>query len=393
MPMKIRYLVLLVLGMGIFLSAPEAQAFSLKADQSVYIPAGETVTGTIYAAAQNLTIDGNVIGDVICAGQNIIINGNVSGDVICAGQGISINGEVGGNVRVAASALNIANKVARNVMVFGATAALGPKSEIGGDVMFAAAGMEARGKIAGEIHGGAAEAVIDGEVGRDVNIAVDENNQDKTIVGKLTLGKNAKIGGNVYYHGKVGAQLVNEGTVAGEVKFLEFKLKKPETRNVAAALFAILALGFFVSLLGGLIVALVLIRIFGRGLLAVTAHMTSKPWPALGWGVVLVAILPVFIVLSLFTVVGIPLAALAGSVWLAVIMLGKIFTALAVGNIIWHRIVKMESRSLYGTAALGTVIIYIVFLIPVVGGVAGFLSVLWGAGGLWLYAREKFSNK
>jgi len=391
--MKVKYAIISVLATVLLFAGADVQAFSMKADQSVYISAGETVVGNLYAAGQNLTVDGNVTGDVICAGQNIVINGNVTGDVICAGQGISINGEVGGNVRLVGSAINIFSKVARNAMIFGATAALGPKSEIGGDVMFGAAGLEARGKIAGEIHGGAAEATIDGEVGRDVNIAIDENSGNKNSQGKLTIGPNAKVGGAVYYHGDPGVNFVNNGTVSGEVKFIESKMAKPAVKDFAGLIAGALAIGFVVSFIGGLILILVLVKLFGERLFKVAEPMLKNVWPALGWGLVVVCVVPVVLMLAMFTVIGIRLALVAGLVWLLMIILGKCLAAVAFGELIWNKVVKKDKKSLYVVAALGFIVTYIIFIIPVLGDLAAMAAAFWGVGGICLWLKEMSAKK
>lgn len=379
--MKLKFLVPMLAVIGVMFFAADAQAFSVKTDASVYISADETVEGNLYAAGQSITVDGAVTGDVICAGQNVIINGDVGGDVICAAQSVSISGQVGGNVRAAGNTVNITNGVARNVMAFGAAVNIGSGAVIGGDVLVAAANLEMRGAIEGELHGGLAYATIDGEVGKNINLRIDENSSDKSQQGRLILGKNAVVGGGIYYYARPDVKFENSGQVAGEIKRLDPDVKKQVKASKSAVAGRVWTK--IISLLGSLLVALALVALFGKRLDKITEPMLKRIWPSLGWGFAFLVLAPLLIIITLFTVIGAKAGALIGLIWALSVGLANIFTAIALGGTLWRKFSKKPEPTRYTLAVIGVVFCYIIFAIPVLGGICAFLGLLWGLGGIW----------
>lgn len=378
--MKTKHIVAIAAVFGALFFASDAQAFSARAEASVYISPDEVVEGNLYAAGQNITVDGAVTGDIICAGQNVIVNGEVGGDVICAAQALSINGPVGGNVRAAGNVVNIGNAVERNVMAFGASVSFGPDSNIGGDVLIGAANLQMSGVIEGELHGGLAYATIDGSVVKNINLEIDANGPDANQQGNLRIGKNAIIGGGIYYYAKPLVKFENNGQVAGEIKRLEPKGKRTVSGPAAIAAWIWKK---SVTMLGSLLVALALIALFGRRLEKITEPMLAKFWPSLGWGFIFLVLVPLLIGITLLTMVGAKAAVLAGFIWALSAGLANIFVAMALGGVIWKKFVKKPNPTQYATAAVGILVCYILFAIPVLGGLCAFIGLLWGLGGLW----------
>ncbi|MDD2758370.1 MAG: polymer-forming cytoskeletal protein [Patescibacteria group bacterium] len=394
--MKMKFLVAaLIVSGGLFFTA-DAQAFSVKAEQSVYISADQTIEGNFYVAGQNITVDGAVNGDILCAGQNIIINGPVSGDVLCVGQAININGEVGGNVRSAGNLINITNKISRNVMAFGASVIFGSKSEIGGDVLAAAASVDARGKIGGEIVGGGASVVIDGPVGKNVSLDLSCNSAKKDQpCGNLAIGKNAVIAGALSYRADQNVKFTNDGTVTGGVVRLEPKVKNVEhktNKNGAGALAGIWVFTRIIALFGALILAAILVAIFGRRLNGISEKMSAHVGAAFGWGAVLLIVVPVICLFAAITIIGLPVAGVLGLIWLTAMILAKVIGAMAIGEKLMSRF-NRTGKSLYGPALLGVLICYLLFIIPVLGCLLSLAVLLWSLGGLWMYFKETLGAK
>ena len=384
--MKLKFLIPLFAVMGVLFFASDAQAFSVKTDASVYVGADETVAGNLYAVGQSITVDGAVTGDVVCAGQNVIINGDVGGDVICAAQSVTISGQVGGNVRSVGNTINISNGVARNVMAFGVAINIGSGATIGGDVLVAGANLEMRGAIEGELHGGVAYATIDGEVGKNINLRIDENNSDKNQQGRLILGKNAVVGGGIYYYARPMIKFENSGQVAGEIKRLEPKVVK-KAEKTKASLAVVWAWAKILSLLSSLLVALALVALFGKRLDKITEPMLKRIWPSLGWGFAFLVLAPLLIIITLITIIGIKAGALVGLIWALSVGLANVFTAIALGGVLWRKFIKKPDPTRYTLAAIGVVFCYVIFAIPVLGGICVFLGLLWGLGGMWQALR------
>lgn len=391
--MKLRFFATALAVIGAMFFASDAQAFGVKAAQSLYLAPDQTVEGNYYAAGQNLTIDGAITGDLFCVGQNITINGKVGGDVICAGQAININGEVGGDVRTAGNVVNINNKVGKNTMIFAAAAILGSKSEIGGDVLAGAAGLEARGSIAGELYGGGAGVVIDGPVGKNVSMDISCNSAGKKECGSLTIGKNAKIGGYVYYRASPEVKFLNEGTVVGEIKRLEPKQRpvKSGTDHVGAVIVGLWFISRALALVSALILALLLVAIFKDRLSKLSEINLTKVGASFGWGAVLIFLVPIICIFAMATIIAIPIAAALAFIWLALLIIAKVTAAITIGERLFGKFSKSKKqRSMYSVAVFGVIVCYLVFAIPFLGSILSFAALIWALGGIWLYFKQTF---
>ena len=214
---------LTLLSLAIVLLLPVAvKAYSAQSGASVYVPKTETIEGSLYAAGQNITVEGRVKGDVICAGQTINIKGVVDGDVICAGQTINVDSKIGGNLRTAGSFINIDGSIARNVMAFGATINTAASSTIGSDMLVGAALAEIRGKISRDLYGGGSSIIIGGQVDKNIKLSLEDGNygknkDDKNNASGLVIDKGAKIGGNLEYSAYKDATIDKGAKITGKI--------------------------------------------------------------------------------------------------------------------------------------------------------------------------------
>lgn len=394
--MKMKIFAVSLVAVGAMFFASDAYAFGVKAAQSLYLSADQTIEGSYFAAGQNVTIDGTVTGDLFCAGQNVIINGKILGDILCAGQAVTINGEISGDARLVGNVVIINSRVGKNLMIFAASAVLSSRSDVGGDALVGAAGVEARGKVSGELYGGGAGVVIDGPVGKNVSMDISCNSGKKgKQCGNLSVGKNAIIGGNLSYRAAPEVTFLNEGTVSGTVQRLEPKAKmKPAAAQINATIIGLWFLSRLLAIISALVIALILVALFGERLTKLSMKMFEKKGASFGWGVALVIIAPIACIFALITVIGIPLAAAGAFIWLAAMIIAKVTGAIAIGEKLFGKLRKEgKNRSMYLVALLGVVVCYLIFSIPVLGSILAFVVMLWSLGGLWIHFRDILKEK
>lgn len=369
---------LLILPLGV-------NAMTVKAENSVYIPKDQTVDGNLYSAGSTITIDGNVKGDVICAAQSVIISGKIDGDVICAAQNISINGQVGGDLRVAGNSIILNGSVARSGMLFGAFVNMGKQAQIGWDTLIAAGNADLRGKLGGDLSGAGGKMLIGGEVAKNVYLRLDDKknnpnfNKDQQ---NLTITKDAKINGNVYYTSSKTAKIEDGAKIKGEVKQNTPKYPERKKRESAEGGW------FLVSLFSALIVGLVVISLWKEQILKLTDKMLEKIGPSFGWGAVMLFLTPILFILLLITIIGIPLAFILLGVWLIAIYISKIVAGILIGRSIAGRLKTKQKDSLLFSMIIGIVVLWILCYFPLIGCLFSLFAILWGMGGLWLYFRK-----
>jgi hypothetical protein len=383
---KLRFLVPLCF--ALLLIAPFcAKAYEVKTANSVYIGKDEVITGNLYTAGSNITIDGKVNGDVFCGAQTVIINGAVAGDIFCAAQAININGEVGGSVRAAGSSLNINGKIGHNVMAAGASVILSKDAQVGWDMLIGGAVVDIRGKIKGDLHGGAANVNIAGEVAKNVKLWLNRNpkiqnngiNFDSN--NGLIIAKDAVIGGNLIYTDTLDAKIDTGAKIKGEVSH---NLPKPVEKKQMAAFWA---WGKIIGFFAALVIGLVLISIGKRQILDLCKIMAEKIWPSIGWGAVVLFIGPILVIILLITIIGIPLALISFTFWLVAIYIAKILTGIFIGQQFLNKVMPKQKDSLIWAMIIGIFILYLIMSIPIIGGFISFLAVLWGLGGIFIYLK------
>ncbi|MDD4333438.1 MAG: polymer-forming cytoskeletal protein [Patescibacteria group bacterium] len=373
---------------ALLLSMPiAASAFEVKTDTAVYVEKNETIDGNLYAAGQTITVDGKVNGDIICAGQSVNINGEVAGDIICAGQSVNINGKIGGSVRVAGNSVNINADIAENLMTVGATINVATESNIGWDMAFAAATTEMRGKIKGSLHGTGAQLIVAGEIGKNINVRLDSS-QNKNG-SNLIIKNNAKIGGDLTY---ADCKTCNEATIesgatiGGKTTRNEIKTApKKEAKNLM--MFG-LGIGWIFSLFSSLVIGLVLVSLWKKQIIELTDEMFNKIKASIGWGFVIMFLIPILVVIIILTIIGIPLALILLGLWVTAIYMSKILVGIMIGRNLLEKIWVSKKDSIILAMIIGILVAQIIFAVPFIGWILALIAVWWGIGGAWIYYRK-----
>lgn len=377
-------------GLGIGFSA---QAMMVENKDVVQIQADQVVASSLATTGSSITIDGKVQGDVFCAGQSIIINGFVDGDVFCAGQSITINGEVRGNVRVIGNTLTINGKVARNVMVAGSNIVLGSKAEVGWDMMMAGATASIQGTVKRDLEGVGSNLTLDGHVRRNVYFMSGDAQQgnkegDAKAESTIHINKQAVIDGNFGYKARQEAQIEDGATIKGSTNHYMFMAREGRDRSAAAGGVWWMVIKIFSALLVGLI----LVSWLKKPVTEVTNKMFTQPLITIGTGLLLLIVTPVIAVILMITLIGFPLGLIILGVWLMMLYFANVLVAIAVGqkiNQYWNKKLESGRHTLVHSMIIGVIVLYLIFSIPIIGGLACFISMLFGLGYIWQYGREK----
>ena len=132
------------------------------------VGAGETLDGTLVAAAETVRIDGTVDGDLIVAAARVDVRGTVRGDLVVVAGAVDVGGAIEGSAYVATGSLTVRGRVARGVYAAGREITIEPGARVGGDLTLAARSVAlARGGGA-RLAAPGARGEVSGRVGRDV---------------------------------------------------------------------------------------------------------------------------------------------------------------------------------------------------------------------------------
>jgi hypothetical protein len=206
-------------------------------------------------------------------------------------------------------------------------------------------------------------AVINGTVKDDITV----------ISGTLDLRSGAQV-----EH----INLIDSDLVRADGVIVTGAIDQRDGVEIPAGVLAALSVYFWVAMTLAVVVAgLAFAAIGGRQLNDAARVATGQPSNALIGTIAFWVAVPVLAVVSILTVVGIPLGVgVLVFVLPAVWFLGYIVAGAAVGKLILHR-GDNPGRPLAATT-LGLVLLQLGLIVPVVGGIIALLAGVWGAGTL-----------
>jgi cytoskeletal protein CcmA (bactofilin family) len=343
-----------------------ASAYSIHSGDNVTLSQNGPINDTVYTAGRTVDINNEVFGDVFCAGQNITVSGTVHGDVLCAGQTVTINGTVDGDVRLAGQTVTLSAKVGGNATIGGQSFVMDSQSVIGGDITTGATDATLNGKIGRDLVIGSGTVNVNNVVGRNIKA------QSETM--KLLSG--ARIGGNIELVSKNDITKDPAAIVSGTISHTQPKQDVAKSKHFALFGFGIL---WFLYWFGAmLLTAMVLVLITPRLFNSVTNRALPAPWKALLVGFVACMIMPIVIILTALSLIGLPLAFMLGLLWLVVLLLSGPVFAYYLGRLVLRRSTKPLLIML-----VGSTILIVLYFIPILG-ILAVLAALWTGTGMLL---------
>jgi cytoskeletal protein CcmA (bactofilin family) len=360
--------------LGLVVAGP-ALAADVRQGQSVVVAPSETVDDDLYVFASSVSILGTVNGDVIAAGSNVTVGGQVNGNVMAAGGSTTITGNVTGSVRAAGGTLEVSGQVGGDVVAGTGSLRLAPSGRIGRDVLVGGGSAELLAAIDRNVLASADTVTLGGPLGGDVHA------QANTI--HLTPG--ADIGGSVIYDGASAADVQPGATVHGQITRIE-----PPNQSAGPTAATAGAAGAAVGWLRGLIGLAAAAVVFGLLLPGLSrrtaATLFASPWPSLGVG------LAAFVAIPVVAIVIFGIGLVIGGWWLAFFVLAGYALLGLVGMLSASELVgaqcfgwlRQPPRHPVWSVLLGLLVLWLLALVPVIGGLLLFVTTAFGAGALVL---------
>jgi len=259
------------------------------------------------------------VDSLTVAGGRVAVNAPIKGDVIAAGGTLIINGDVGGKVLAAGGVIEV-NGNATNVLITGSTVRIGK----------------------------------DAVIRRDALISAGDVTNEGSVLQNLTVSANT---------------FANIGT-AGNVVFEEVQ----EPTLPLPGLFSILAA------IGFLILGLILVRVFPAPFAAVVRGVEGRPVVLTIAGFFAIIISMILLLIVAVTIIGLPLAIIAGLLFIIALMISSLFVAYALGDVIASRTGWKPGPT--EVFILGFVILQVLIFIPLLGSIVQIIAVSLGYGGL-----------
>lgn len=367
---------------GVLTSSP-ASAAETSNSEFVIIRPDDIVTDDLYAGAIRVVVEGRIEGDLVAfAAEEVVIEGTVTGSVLAIAPRVTITGEVGGSVRVSGNTLEVDGTVDGDVVAAVWTALLSSESIVGGDVLVWAWRADAIGTIGQDLTGTQRTLNLAGQISGDVDVSVSR----LTIVGPLT------VDGDLAYRSAREAGGLEDADVSGAIV-----QKSPLAPNLRVR--ALSLLGRFMVVLFLTVAALTAAYGWPQRTTSAVAEVGRRPvrnWLK-GAGLlfaplVLVAVTGVLLGLApaaaafpLLAVLVPVILALAGLSFALALVAG----APAVG---WLGGVLFRRLDLYGAILAGSLLVGMVWYLPVVGWLVPVIVLPLGLGA-WMSQLTQSSSE
>jgi len=335
---------------------------------------GPAVARDLYAFGGGVDVQADVEGDLVAGGGRVVNAKRIQGNLIVAAGSVEIGGEVMRNVRAGGGAVTISGHVARNVNAGGGTVIVAPAALIGGRARLVGGEVRMAGTVAKRLYAAGAVVVIGGEVQGDVELVAQE----------IEVLPSARIKGHLTYWSPRDARISPKAQIQGSITHNLPELPRALART-GAALITVSRLLFVI----GLIVTAIAFYLLFPGFTRLASEtIGSDPLKSLGLGALLCISVPVGAILTMFTIVGIPLGLILFLAYLASLLMGFLVAAFFVGDVGARAFVPRARHSrivrlICLVVALG--IMALVNQLPYVGGFLMASAVLIGLGGMSLH--------
>ena len=360
--------------------APGALAADPQVGQTV-VQGGPAVASDLYAFGGGVDIQADVEGDLVAAGGRVVTAGRVKGNLMVAAGSVVAGGNVGRNVRTAGGAVTITGHVARNLNAGGGTVVLTPEAVIDGRARLVGGEVRVAGRIAKKLYAAGAVIVLAGEFLGDVELVAQE----------IEVLPTARIKGSLTYWSPRGAKIDRKAKIQGRVTHNLPELPRSLTRTGTA----LLTVSRLLFMAGLIVTGVALYLLFPDFTVLASRTIGSDPIKSLGIGLLFVVAMPAIAILTMLTILGIPLGLILFVVYFAAILVGFLVTAFFLGDVGARAFLRRgrpsrTARVLWLILALA--VLALANQLPIAGGTLMAAAVLVGLGAMSLHVWRHWGD-
>jgi cytoskeletal protein CcmA (bactofilin family) len=369
----------------VLLLSIESKAIEIKSGNNITIT--QPVHEDLYVTGGTVVVNAPIYGDLIVAGGTITLNDSVAFDLIATGGEIFINGYVGDDIRSAGGRLHVSGNVGGDVVVAGGTISIDKSVTIGGSMLVAGGEVMMGGTLMGQLKSGTGRLVLNGSVQKDIDCRGGKLEMNGQVLGKSTLaatdiviGPNAEFHDDVRYWNKGSSLDFKQSLKHGQANFdPDLKIESGQWHYLGFA--TLLVLLWYLG--AALIMIFILQYLFRATFHKAASTVLNETFKSLGVGVLFVVAVPVAIVVSFVTIVGVPLGLIFLASYLIVFMLATVITSIVAAN--WLNNVyyggKWTTTRLVFISFAAFIVIKLFSLTPFVGFpiVVLMVCMVWGS--------------
>jgi len=375
---KIIYSIFLVL-FAVSIMAMPALAAQFEAGPQYVLSKDNSVGGNLYAAGNNISVNGIVEGDLISAGQTINVYGRVRDDVAAAGANLNFMGEIGGDLRTAGGFINIGTNINGDTIAAGGEIKVLKDISLNGDARLAGGNVDIQGNINGRAKISSGKVVINGRIAQDIDITANE---------ELVIGDSAVIEGKLTYKAPKPATISDKAQISKEPTYEVLKgVQKGAQRRTLLGVFTAF---FLVKLIIMLFSALVIHWLFRKWTEMFIKETVANFGREAVRGFIFLIVIPVAIILSFVTVIA-SFFGIIGILWYIVsLIVASVFSGILLGGWLSKYLYSQTDYTVdWKSISLGVILLALVSLIPFVGWIVVFIVFSAAFGSLLNFCYQR----
>ena len=314
-------------------------------------------------------------GDVYLVGDDITIDYIVDGNLFVVAKTVTINSQIGGDAFICAGTINVGEQG----YIFSNLFACAENINISGvvyDLYAMANDVTINGYIYRDIRVGTNSLNLNGTVGRNAFVDANEINFAQLTEEEIILSSQGIINGDLNYTSSKEVS-IPEGAVAGTTNFTE----KTVTSDSTSIQDYILELGIFVATVA---IIWLLCLWLKPNFLVKSNELLARRWlPILlivVFAPILIILLCVIFVILLILEITSKIALICLGLFLLLLAISSSIAVISINNIICNKLKIEKTIVKFGTLVASSIVIWLLTIIPYVGGLISFVLTILGLG-------------
>ena len=206
---------------------------------------------------------------------------------------------------------------------------------------------------------------------------------------KVSFGHSAILGSSLSYSAPTEAEVDTGAKIGSSVMFTKREIGGPKgVDKLANSFIAIIGILMLLKFVSVLVAAMVLTLGFKDSMLELSTKTIKKFWKKVGIGFATIVVAPFAILALVISIVGFYLAIFIGFAYGLILVMAGIYSCILTGALL-ARFIKKEPRVGWKWTLLGTVVLFALSFIPIIGWIACALIYLAAVGGvMWSVKRD-----
>ena len=325
------------------------------------------------------------------ADYSITVNENMEGSGFVAGNVVSINNEVDGILFTAGNVVNV-NSKSDYIFAAGSSVTLGGSKFKDG--FFAGTYIELNDVSSDrDIYAAGQKITLTGSVGRNLFVAGETVIVDGEINGdlyvdatELIINSNTKINGKLKYNEDSKLAISKDAIIVSKTTYKNNSASTNlDSKSLTKATIVSKLIDTLVAFLNMLIVGLLMVLLIPSIFNKLREIEPKRLLPSFAWGLLILLSLPVVALIIMFTYIGFSAGTIALVLYGVLVYVSTIICTYVITSLI----LKDKVKNPYLVLLIGLPCIYIIKLIPFLGGLVSFASICLGLGLLTNIIKRK----